>query len=337
MPDIIEALKSYNHDSDYVLATIISTQGSTYRKPGAMMLINESLSYWGLLSGGCLEADIQQHCQSVFTKKADQVIHFDLRGENDLTWGLGLGCEGALTILLKYLPADKNQLDFFKILTRTAKGQDHILAIKQSDYAFSYLPVDKYQTHFNWLGEQQKIPETLDKNSSSTTLFIKMSSPTSLLICGGSPDVSPVTNIARQSGWVTTVIDHRKEYAQQASFPSANKVSLVKRSQWWDYELTGFDAVVIMSHQYERDKDYLSRLLLEKIPYIGLLGPVARRDKLLQACNTDYSQHEGRLFAPVGLNIGADTPETIALAIIAEIQAVKAHKIPYNNHSVKPH
>ena len=100
MRSLLQALGQFEHNQDYVVAIIVDTSGSTYRKTGAMMLINENLHYWGLLSGGCLEGDILVHCQSVLTHKKDQIIEYNMRDEADMLWGMGLGCDGEISILL---------------------------------------------------------------------------------------------------------------------------------------------------------------------------------------------------------------------------------------------
>ncbi|TQV85045.1 XdhC family protein [Aliikangiella coralliicola] len=338
MLNLLTSLKNFDQNSDYVLAVILDTQGSTYRKTGAMMLLNSSLDYWGLISGGCLEGDIQQHSAEVFKQKKDKILHYDMRGDEDLLWGMGLGCDGAINVLLKYLPATENHLGFFEILNRVSAGQDHLLIIDRVSInsasasesplhnSFSYLALKKRQATIKIDNQEVTIASAPWLEKSSQQLVIPFNAPLNILICGASPDVPPVTSLAQQLGWQTTIIDHRKDFASAGNFPAAHKVVHVKRSQWETFELENFDAVVVMSHQFERDQAYLSRLIDSPVQYIGLLGPSKRRDKLLEECGTAFADHEGRIFGPVGLDIGADSPETIALAIVAEIQAVKTKK-----------
>lgn len=310
MLNLLSALESYDPKHDYVLAIVTSTQGSTYRKAGTLMLLDSHLNYFGLISGGCLEGDIQEHTKEVLTKKIDKLINYDMRGDEDLIWGMGLGCDGAIDVLLKYLPAESNHLDFFDALTSINQGKHRKLTINmRADYQLVLEP--------------GRLDNVL---SSESTLTIPLIPPVNILICGASPDVPPVAALAKQLGWKSTVIDHRPDFVKPEHFPLANNVQLVKRSQWSNFDLSRFDAVIIMTHQFERDQDYLNRLLTSEIEYIGLLGPTARRDKLLKNLDTNFERHEGRVFGPVGLDIGADSPETIALAIIAEIQAVRAKK-----------
>ena len=326
MDNLLPSLAEYKPEQDYVLAIVTGTDGSTYRKTGAMILIAQSLNYWGLISGGCLEGDIQENAAKVFQLRADMPLEYDMRGDDDLLWGMGSGCNGAVNLLLKFLPAKNNHLGFFEILHAVNNGKNYLMqvnAAQSNELVFKALA--------NRPGQSGPGLSDADLtkacwNEDQTILSIPLLAPLNLLICGGSPDVPPVTSIARQLGWKTTVIDHRAEFATHAKFPQADQVALVKRGEWVDYTLDQFDAAVIMSHQFERDQAYLERLIQSEISYIGLLGPSKRRDRLLAECKTHFSAFEGRIFGPVGLDIGADTPQTIALAILAEIQAVRANK-----------
>jgi len=327
MLNILSALGSFNSQQDYVLAIITQTQGSTYRKAGTLMLIDAEGSYWGLLSGGCLEGDVVAHCEEVLQQKNDKCVRYDMRGEEDLIWGLGLGCDGAIDVLLKYLPATQNHLGFFEILNRINQGQDHLLVLaQQANNRLTFHAIEKHHTQITLDSKRIDLPVKPMMLKPDDLLLIPFNAPRHILICGASPDVPPVCALAKQLGWKTTVIDHRQDFAQERHFPMADSVCRVKRSEWQDFDLSNFDAAVIMTHQFERDLDYLARLIPSQVDYIGLLGPSKRRDKLLQECDTNFSRHQGRIFGPVGLDIGADTPETIALAIIAEIQAVQAEK-----------
>ena len=309
MLKLLDIMPHFRSERDYVLAIITSTEGSTYRKSGAMMLMDSANNYWGLLSGGCLEGDILQNSQDCFEHKRDKPLRYDMRGDEDLIWGLGLGCDGAVDILLKYLPSANNHLGFFEVLSAVEKGQNFTLQILP-DHNLKFIESSK----------QTIVDESLEG------LLVPLNAPLNLLICGASPDVEPVTSLANQLGWKTTVVDHRKEFANEQLLPKANRVLHIKRSEWNAFELAPFDAAVIMSHQFERDQDYLSRIIDSRINYVGLLGPRKRRDKLLSEIGIEFNQIEGRVFGPIGLDIGADTPETIALAIVAEIQAVKSNK-----------
>ncbi len=339
MYSLFQSLKHFDHQKNYVLAVIVATEGSTYQKTGSLMLIDQSLNYWGLMSGGCIEEDILLHCKEVFKTECSSLINYDMRGENDLLWGMGLGCDGALEIKLTYLPAREKHYGFFSILQKTYQGSNYLIVLDShiqnngKKETIEYIQRAKHAENFDYQSNNLSLPSKAKK--ALNKLFIRLDSPINLLICGGAPDVPPVTAIAFQLGWRTTVIDHRKDYTSRINFPMASDLLHIKRSQWHDFELAKFDACVIMSHQFERDKDYLCRALNSVLPYIGLLGPKKRRDSLLKACGSSYSQQRGRVFGPVGLDIGATTPETIGLSIIAEIQAMITAKLNKNGYLEK--
>lgn len=309
MYSLLKSLQHFDSTQDYVLAIIIDANGSTYRKPGAMMLINAQQKYWGLISGGCLEGDIVLHSEKVIHTKQDLELVYNMRDQSDLLWGMGLGCDGEVTVLLKYLPSLEDHLGFFDALNCWRDGQSQYLSILA-----------------NANNELKIMPLAQGPQIENVRFGFELVKPHHLLICGASPDVPPVTAIAHQIGWKTTVIDHRASAAQADRFPYAESVQLIKRSQWQDFNLAPFDSVIVMSHQFEHDQRYLKKLLSSQLDYIGLLGPTKRRDKLLANCGTHFGEHQGRVFGPIGLDIGSDSPETIALAIIAEIQAVRNKK-----------
>ncbi len=309
MYSLLKSLQHFDSTQDYVLAIIIDANGSTYRKPGAMMLINAQQEYWGLISGGCLEGDIVLNSEKVIQTKQDLELVYNMRDQSDLLWGMGLGCDGEVTVLLKYLPSLEDHLGFFDTLNCWRDGQSQYLSILA-----------------NANNELKIMPLAQGPQIENIRFGFELVKPHHLLICGASPDVPPVTAIAHQIGWKTTVIDHRASAAQADRFPYAESVQLIKRSQWQDFNLAPFDSVIVMSHQFEHDQRYLKKLLSSQLDYIGLLGPTKRRDKLLANCGTHFGEHQGRVFGPIGLDIGSDSPETIALAIIAEIQAVRNKK-----------
>ena len=306
MNSLLKSLKEFDKNKNYVVAIIVETKGSTYRKSGAMMLVSDYFSYWGLLSGGCLEGDIVEHCKSVFENKTDTTINYNLRDDEDWLWGMGLGCDGEITILLKHLPAEHNHFGFIEMLTQIESGINQFLSIEEDNgLTIAELPPENDDSKFQ----------------------VELKAPHHLLVCGASPDVPPVTAIAHHIGWKTTVIDHRKVSLNKLLFPLVDNLIHVKNSQWNDFNLSQFDSVIIMSHQYERDRDYLKQLIKSQINYIGLLGPSKRRDKLLEDIGIKFETLNNRLFGPIGLDLGAGSPEEIALAIVSEIQAVKNGKI----------
>ncbi|NQZ12517.1 MAG: XdhC family protein [Algicola sp.] len=309
MNQLLANLDQYDPNADYVMAIITETQGSTYRKAGAMMLINQSGKSWGLLSGGCLEGDIIAHTEQVFANEEDKRITYDMRGDPDLIWGLGLGCDGAVHILLKFLPkaCDSDGKSFIEVLNDVDDGIPFFLTLSLTDNQMLFLY------------EEDQLLSELEQPG---VLVVALNPTYRILICGASPDVPPVVNMAAQLGWQVTVIDHRPDYIKPERFSQARMVIRIKRSELAEFVVWKFNAAVVMSHQYERDLQYLDHLLNSDIPYIGLLGPQKRRDKLLKDCDTTIEAQLHRVFGPVGLKLGGHSPESIALGIVGEIQAV---------------
>lgn len=314
--------------NSYVLATIIDTRGATYQKMGAMMLITEQGECFGLLSGGCLEADISLHAKQVLLSEKSKIIRYDLSSDADLLWGLGLGCDGAIDILLQPLLIKNNHLGFYQLLCdinaqKTGYFVQNIPLeiLKQLDLSIEFEPFGEFISSkcINYSMIKDKAI-ALQQNSSFIVTPIKP--PINLLICGAGPDVVPVAAFAWQMGWQVTLWDHRKMHLQEPSFSKYQRQCIrAEYSLLEDY--SAFDAAIVMTHNLAMDSDYLSKLLTtseKKLSYIGLLGPQSRRDKLLQESGVDSHQVQSRVYAPVGLNLGGRGAEAIALSIISEIQ-----------------
>ena len=329
-----EIAKAFNESNNYVLATIIETRGATYQKAGAMMLINEQGDCFGLLSGGCLEADISLHAKQVLLHTQSQVISYDLSADADLLWGLGLGCDGAIDILLQPLLLTNNYLGFGCLL-RSVKAQ-------QSGYYLQKLPLEPLGT-LDLLESLEALPkpfaefvlsQDIDYSKIKTVsvsnamqqgqfcIVTPIKPPLNLLICGAGPDVVPVAKFAEQMGWQVTLWDHRKNHLQEPSFNLYQRRCIrAKESTIYDY--SAFDAAIVMTHNLTMDGEYLAKLIATstiKLSYIGLLGPKSRRDKLLTVCDIELSQVQHRVHGPIGLNLGGRGAEAIALSIISEIQ-----------------
>jgi xanthine/CO dehydrogenase XdhC/CoxF family maturation factor len=158
---------------------------------------------------------------------------------------------------------------------------------------------------------------------------LPLSLPPKLLLLGAGPDAAPVVDFAARLNWKVTLVDHRPAYADASHFPSAERVVHAAPDEI-PLDLSRFSAAVVMSHHLPSDLKYLRILSATAIPYIGLLGPAVRRERLLADLGEDADTIRGRLHAPVGLAIGGRSPESIALAIVAEIHAF-VHNAPAAN------
>ncbi|MEX2525192.1 MAG: NTP transferase domain-containing protein [Gammaproteobacteria bacterium] len=322
----------------FVLATIVETAGSTYRKPGARMLITENGDMYGLLSGGCLEADLYEHARKVFRDKADTSVFYDMRSSDDLIWGLGLGCDGAVRIRLEYLCPENNYAPL-SLIEKALASSTPAVVVTVIDSEHEGFPAG---THFLFPEEDSTLPKaifnaardaliagrsssrTVEVDGGSITLFLGMvEAPTRLLVIGAGPDAVPVTEAARLLGWTITVVDYREAFCETGKFPAADHV-IHSAPEELDakLDLPSFDAAVLMTHKLEYDQRYLARLAGTPLNYIGLLGPAARKQELLKYLGDEKEKVADRVYGPVGLDIGARLPEEIAFSLIAEIQAV---------------
>ncbi len=317
-----------------VLATLVSTAGSTYRKPGARMLIMDDGTYLGLLSGGCLEADLKLHAQEVLESGLVRAVEYDMRGPDDVLFGMGAGCEGAMRILLEPVnPADRAAAALAAAERVTASGGSTCLvcvhessSIPLGTYSMApgapLLPTALAAAARSAFEQQSSRAVVIDGEGGRIRAFIQfLAPPPHLLICGAGADAQPVAAAARALRWRVSVVDHRPAYAQAVRFPGA-RVALAEPGALADtVDLDGCHAVVVMSHHLASDLSYLRVLAATPGPtYLGLLGPSARRRRLLDELGPADGL-VGRLIGPVGFDIGACTPEAIALAIVSQIHA----------------
>ena len=345
------------------LGVLVETKGSTYRKPGALMLIAANGDSAGLLSGGCLEGDLAEYARSVIETGSARLVTYDTRGGDDLVWGLGLGCEGAMHILLMCAgPANHWQplaqlADALAAHTPIAVG-----IVVESDRSDS--PVGTVVLHgagigaddvgigvgvgeagvdsvglgddgVNGVGVRRRVDVALATaaDTGRTGWFetatprwkmfvLPLSLPPKLLLLGAGPDAAPVVDFAARLNWKVTLYDHRPAYADASHFPLAERVLQAQPDELLSVvDATLFSAAVVMSHHLPSDLKYLRALAATTIPYVGLLGPTARRERLLADLEADAGKLRSRLHAPVGLPIGGRSPESIALSIVAEIHA----------------
>ena len=309
----LQLSQAFDVKQEYVLATIVATRGSTYRKMGTMMLINKHGDCTGLLSGGCLEADISLHAEQVLAEKTSRILNYDLLADAELLWGLGLGCDGEIDILLQPLLIENDHLGFADLLIDVSQQKTGHYWLRATN---NQVAQGQYIS-----GELLETPAIQAKFANEkNVIVIPVQAPVSLLVCGAGPDAAPVVNMAVQLGWQVTVWDHRDSYLNQADFSVARHRRLTRPVKTQTLDYLSFDAAVVMTHNLTSDGEYLAHLLAAKTPYIGLLGPAGRRNKLLKQHEISLADIEGQVFGPVGLDLGGRSPQAIALSIAAEIQ-----------------
>lgn len=329
-------------EKDFVLATIVETIGSTYRKAGARLLITRNGKFYGLLGGGCFEADLLDHALRIFDTQQTTMLEYDMRGPEDLVWGLGLGCNGAVKIRLEYLSA-ANDYQPLSLINEALQLQQscYIASICNSTHpdiedGQHFLITPSTTTDVNQdipaplldaagdpaRGNRSELVVTDCEDYRIETFMARVEPVTRLLVIGGGPDSVPVIEAAVLLGWNISVLDYRDGYTRPENFPENTTVIRATPEQLPELiNPNSYDAVVLMTHKFEYDARYLQHFVDTNIPYVGCLGPVARKDELLNSLDHASLEFCARVRGPVGLDLGGELPEEIALSLIAEIQA----------------
>ena len=310
-----------------MLVTVLGVEGSVYRGAGARMLVLASSDTVGAVSGGCLEADIVARAPDVLAAATNAVVRYDTRASDDVVMGLGLGCQGIIDLLLE--PLRGNTL-------RDAVAFYDRLAGRRKDV--SLLTLHTTDEHGPPVGTRLVLDERGQVIEGDVTLLqrethvareiVRPAIP--LVVCGGGADAIPLVNLAKLMGWHVTVIDHRSSFASGLRFPDADAVLCANLSQEpgalaGQLTLDQRTTAVVMAHSATHDRAYLHALLDAGASYIGVLGPRRRTLELLgERATTGEGELPSQVHAPVGLDLGAESPEEIALAIVAEIAAVSA-------------
>ena len=329
------------------LATVVWVEGSSYRRPGARMLITDDGRWEGAISGGCLEGDALRKARQVMRDGAPIVVTYDTMDDDANSFGVGLGCNGIIDVLIEPIdPIDaQNPVEVLREFVR--KRDVRVLAtVLKADYLSNLKP----GTRFVLTEQDNNVPDWLDGSMRdvfdtgkpltrpfSTALgtvevFIERIDPgIELIIFGAGYDVVPVAKLARELGWQVTVTDDCVAHLSPKRFPVATCVLFADRTAVIDQlTITERTAAVLMSHNFNYDRAVLQALLTTDVPYIGMLGPRKRfdrmRDEFDKAGQFFPEAAFDRVHSPIGLDLGAETPDEIALSIIAEVKTFFAKR-----------
>lgn len=297
-----------------VLATLVTVEGSSYRRPGARMLVAGDGARIGSISGGCLEEDLAERSRAVSASGRAELVVYDTVAENDLLWGVGLGCHGVVRILLEPLPARPGW---------AAALAENFRAGRATDLAVVW------ENPGGPVGTQLGGASAPRPAGAARVFADRIGPPTSLAIFGAGDDAQPLALLANALGWRVTVADPRPAMPTESRFPGVSGLVLGPAE-----ELVARTApapgtlAVVMTHHYLHDRPILRSLLPLPLAYLGLLGPRARAERILSDIAADgvsmTPAMRSRLRAPVGLDIGAESPAQVALSIVAEMNAVLA-------------
>lgn len=327
------------------LVTVVKVRGSSYRSPGARMLITDDGRWVGSISGGCLEGDALRKARTVMSGKTPMTVTYDTSEESNQNLGIGLGCNGVIDVLIEPVASDdlNNPIAQFNSVINTKEPlalatifdgpgiaekllitSSNTLSNQFSNPSLTKLVSDDLIKLFD---SKQSRAINYTVSGLSYEVFVELVQPSlSLIIFGGGFDARPVSELAKSLGWNVSVTDECVAHIAPIFFPTADKLSLCQREFIdRDFEINPYTACVLMSHNYEYDRDVLKKLLNTQTPYIGILGPRKRFDKMQQEFKkleiklSDFDFQ--RIHSPIGLDIGAEAPDEIALSIISEIQS----------------
>lgn len=347
---LLEHYLKQSDEFDWVLATIVNKEGSSYRSPGAIMLVNSLGQSYGLVSGGCLEANIVLHAKKVLDGKQAKYVEYDMREEDGYAVELGVGCKGKIGVLLQYLTLQHKAL-LTQLFQRMKSGvasymQQAFLTPDGKQAQLSHIKL--LDSKGLWLMSTEQVPtnseaellprtEVLNHSHKNITIeqsefsLTKVSAPFSLWVFGGGSDAAPLVSMAAKLGWRITVVDHRSSYARNNAFKNAEYIFRIRPEELFNPEYAEqlkqfhqLNAAVLMTHNLALDADWLKLLhATNQAKYIGLLGPLERRSNVEELSHIDDRAWLARVVnGPVGLDIGGDLPESIALSILAQCHSV---------------
>lgn len=359
MKEIREIINAYNKASKnkkrLALATLVHLNGSSYRRPGARMIVDEEGQLTGAISGGCLEGDALRKAVFCIHTQTPKLVVYDTSDEEDATIGIQLGCSGIIQVLFE--PIDEtdplNPIELLKkaiqIRQNTVLVTLYVSKVNKGDTVgttmlledsgefynnstFQFVPDSLMQDIRETLTVKKSSFKSYQHNDNKFNAFLSfISPPVSLVIVGAGNDAIPLQSIAETLGWEVTIVDGRHTYAKIERFSSACQIIVSKPEKVLQQipidEKTVF---VLMTHNYNYDYAILKALLGKNVPYIGALGPKKKLDNMitdLKAENIFLNESQKNiLYGPVGLEIGAETPAEIALSITSEIMSVINNK-----------
>ncbi len=354
MKEISQILQAYSEakatGKKTALATVVKVEGSSYRQPGARMLVTEDGFLTGAISGGCLEGDALRKALLSINQQQNKLVTYNTSNEDEAEIGLQLGCNGIVHILFEYIDneLENNPIQLLKQLKAERKEAViiSIFSLKRgaeqigtSLFFRKDSPVLHHNNNaLNLISDAKEVLLTkktsvkkLQETSENEALIEYVHPPISLVIAGAGNDVQPLVKMTSLLGWEVTIGEGRSAYATKKRFPEASQILVVKQEDFLNNIVIDDQTYfVLMTHNYKYDLGVLKLLLETDCRYIGILGPKSKLNRML-----DDLQMEGitldeeqlnRIHSPVGLDIGAETSEEIALSIVAEIKAFESGK-----------
>ena len=353
MKEINEILKAYKvaraAGRKTALATVVHVEGSSYRRPGARMLVTDEGVLTGAISGGCLEGDALRKALLAIAQGKNKLVTYDTADEDDAKFGVQLGCNGIVHILfepideekplhpvalLSELAAHRKDAVLVTLFSLTGGSQQGTCALYRDGLVHSSLPAGLEDQAFNdaasCAGRKTSFQKQYSDGETEVNAFFEfIPPPPAILIAGAGNDAQPLVQVISVLGWASTVVDGRRTHATADRFKGAGTVLVATPGQ-----VLGATApdeqtfCILMTHNYNYDLAVLKELLPSPCRYIGLLGPKKRSERMLaelaEGGFVPDAAQLAKIYSPVGLDLGAETAEEIAISIIGEIKAVIA-------------
>lgn len=347
MKEIEDIVASYKKASaagkKTALATVVHVEGSSYRRPGARMLVTEDGELTGAISGGCLEGDALRKALLAINQQQNKLVTYDSMDEDDNSFGIQLGCNGIVHILFEPIDATvkDNPIQLLELASTQTNNSVLTTSFSLQDPQGEQIGTCLFANEQEFISSKsfaanlkEEVQAVLQSGASmmkqydKTSAFIELVPPAvELVIAGAGNDAFPLLKMADVLGWHVTVMDGRKTHATERRFPSAKKIIVAKPAEGVSQINISHQTVfVLISHNYNYDLGMLQRLIHSNCQYIGVLGPKKKMEKMYAELQDNglviTAQDKEKIFGPVGLDVGAETAEEIALSIIAEIKAV---------------
>ncbi len=359
MKELLQIIKAYDTalhaGKKSAMAAVVHVDGSSYRRPGARMMVTDDGELTGAISGGCLEGDALRKAMLVLSQQQSKLITYDTSDEGDATIGIQLGCEGVIQVLFEPIdPGNKNNpiqllhkavalrqqsvlVTLFSLQDKKNKQPGTCLLMEANGNISGEIPYAELQDAVMEdvqlvMQQQTSLFKNYEYKNISVTAFIEfLQPPVSLVVVGAGNDAIPMMQIADTLGWEVRVVDGRGTHAKSERFTAACQVLVSKPEKVLEQLAIDSQTVfVMMTHNYNYDLAMLKVLLQRKVIYIGMLGPKKKLERMLDELRDEgialTDEQLNSIYGPVGLEIGAETAEEIALSIIAEIKAVLSNK-----------
>lgn len=361
MKEIIDIVAAYDEANALgkrtALATVVLVDGSAYRRAGARMLITEDGQLTGAISGGCLEGDALRKARLVIMQQQPLLVTYDTTDDDDAKLGVGLGCNGIIHILIEPVTGDVNNpinllkyiitnrshavlVTMFSIEDRKAPQPGTCLCLTDGKLTVTLPESVPYRRGLianaeHVLGKQRSEVQVYEAGVNYSAFIEYIKPVISLVIVGAGNDAVPITRIASVLGWNITVIDGRANYAVRRRFPLANRTITAKPTEVLQHiEISDSTAIVLMTHNYNYETTLLKELSQIYLPYIGILGPKKKLERMLAEIEDSgviiSKEQLSKIYGPVGLDIGSEGAEEIALSVVSEIKAVLSSRQGYS-------